>query len=215
MTEKFGAVLTGDILHSMKFSLEMRSAIRTELDSIIHQLKQFSIYQGVLPHDLIQFRGDGWQLLVTDPALSLRACLSIRALLQNRFPKEKVDTRICIGLGTIPTTNEKFAKNDGEAFILSGRGLDAIPKRGGSNLMVKISPAIAQSVAKELAINPMLNAIDYIVERWTTKQAEVINSMLIGTLFTSDRVTRYALERAGWRVVLNILDYYEHQIGSL
>ena len=41
MTDKYAAVLTGDILHSMKYRLEMRSGIRNELNLLCRQNDQY------------------------------------------------------------------------------------------------------------------------------------------------------------------------------
>ncbi len=218
MTEMIGSVLTGDILHSMKYDLDMRSTIRDELDTIYRKLIQFGPYKAALPAPLQLFRGDGWQIPVIEPRQSLKIGITIRAMLRARFPKERVDTRISIGIGSILVHNDKFLVNDGEAFIISGRGLDAIPKRGGSNLMLTVSPHLESLKEFPMAINPMLTALDNLIEGWTEKQANAVINALQGTKApprsielghnNRDRVTRYTLDRAGWKVIQCIEKYY-------
>lgn len=219
-----GAVLTGDILHSMKYDLDMRSAIRSELDTIYGKLIQIEQFTEALPDPLRLFRGDGWQIPVIEPRLSLRIGLVIRALLRSKFPKEKVDTRISIGIGSIPVLEGKFSADDGEAFIISGRGLDTIPKRGGSNLTLSVSPDLESLKEFPKAINPMLTALDYLIEGWTEKQAIAVIIALSGSKSIAhskgreqnnrDRVTRYTLDRAGWKVISAVLDFYEKSMTT-
>ncbi len=215
MQENTGAVLTGDIIRSQRFDLTTRESIRQEIASAIERLQQSPSLGDALPLAVQQFRGDGWQLPLRSPGMSLRVCLLLRGQLRVHFNKEGIDTRICIGVGEMP----EAVVFDGEAYILSGQGLDAMPKRGGANLALTLSPKLGEWQGFARAIQPMLHAVDYLVERWTAKQAEAVLRVLDPTFGEGNRtkqanarVTRYALERAGWPVIQDILDYFEREL---
>lgn len=215
MQQNTGAVLTGDIIRSQRFDLATRESIRREIASATERLRQSPSLGNALPLVVQQFRGDGWQLPVCSPKVSLRVCLLVRGHLRVCFDKEGIDTRICIGVGEMP----EAAVFDGEAYILSGQGLDAMPKRGGANLALTLSPKLNAWEGFAYAIQPMLHAVDYLVERWTAKQAEAVMRVLDPSIGESsrakqpnERVTRYALERAGWPVIEGILAYFEKEL---
>ncbi len=113
------AVLTGDLVRSTRHSAaELDAAmatIRAAADGI-------AAWQDT-PRDprFTRFRGDGWQMLLDDPSLSLRAAVVI----QGRLIALGMETRIFIGVGSVDslgTTNLSDAA--GKAFVASGQGLD-------------------------------------------------------------------------------------------
>ena len=215
MQDNTSAVLTGDIIRSQRFDLAVRESIRREITGATERLRQRPSLGAALPLPVQQFRGDGWQLPIRSAGLSLRVCLLLRGHLHVRFNKEGIDTRICIGVGEMP----EAAVFDGEAYILSGHGLDAMPRRGGVNLALTLSPKLQEWQEVASAITPMLHAVDYLVERWTAKQAEAVMRVLDPSFGKgnrakqpNERVTRYALERAGWPVIQGVLDYFEKEL---
>lgn len=219
MQQRVGAVLTGDIIRSQRFDLAVRDSIRREISAATMRLAQSPRLGGALPLPVQQFRGDGWQLPLFAPEPALRICLLLRGHLRMRFAEKDVDTRICMGVGEMPDPNSGGALYDGEAYILSGQGLDAMPKRGGANLAFTMSSKLSERQGFAEAIRPMLSAVDYLVERWTVKQAAEVLRILEPTFLQEapnppqhERVTRYALERAGWPVIQGILAYFETNI---
>ena len=47
------------------------------------------------------YRGDGWQMVVDEPAQSLRVALFYRAALRSRMESRQFDARMAIAIGTI------------------------------------------------------------------------------------------------------------------
>lgn len=73
------AVLTGDIIRSQALSgRELESVRRTLLDAVDDVRKWRS---GVVKGKAEFFRGDAWQVLLSDPQLALRVALFLRATL--------------------------------------------------------------------------------------------------------------------------------------
>jgi hypothetical protein len=147
------AVLTGDLVASQR-------AGTARIDAAMQRLARTA--QDLGTTGITRFRGDGWQLALPDPAQLLRAVLMILADL--RASGIGVDTRISVGIGpytSMGTANLSDAT--GPAFVLSGQGLDAMPKQ--SRL------AIAGGPPWQMAI---VDLIDWHTAHWTAAQAEAV-----------------------------------------
>jgi hypothetical protein len=128
------AVLTGDLVDSQKAGIDTVERAMQQIMASAHDLTDFTRTDT----RFTRFRGDGWQVLLTNPGYLLRACLIILADL--RASGLGIDTRISIGIGPINnhgTTDLSDAA--GEAFLASGRGLNVLTKQrrlsisGGQN----------------------------------------------------------------------------------
>lgn len=84
-------------------------------------------------------------------------------------PKPKVDLRLSMGIGTIEYLKENVYKSDGQAFQLSGRGLDKMSKK--SPHIILNTPI--DYINEEFELH--FSMLDILVSKWTTKSAEVIN----------------------------------------
>jgi hypothetical protein len=136
--QKNYAVITGDFIGFSDLPVEVRQRMYFVMKDGGKELSK--AFPGILPCEIDVFRGDGWQALLTDPALSLRAALFIRAYVRSRFLEkmpEKVsgrefsasgltfDTRLAIGVGFVDYVPEnRAAAGDGPAFRRSGKLLE-------------------------------------------------------------------------------------------
>ncbi len=111
------AVLTGDVIGSTSLTEPQFDRLLQELnvqcDWIVaqHQGNAFEL-----------MRGDGFQILVFDYANAAKYALLIRMALKAK--DSAFDCRICIGFGTFSRLRDKLGTSSGQAFMLSGRGLD-------------------------------------------------------------------------------------------
>lgn len=147
----------------------------------------------------------------------------LRALLRSSFESTKLDTRLSIGIGTvsfIPTRGLEGA--DGEAFRLSGEGLDRLTS--DIRMGVSFPPSLANRLSAALDIS--LGLIDIQVRSWTQRQAEAIAGALagltqqeIGSQWVRRPVTQQAiaqhLDRAGWDPIERSLEYFERIIPEI
>jgi hypothetical protein len=156
------AVLTGDIVNSTEADA---SRLEAAMDLLADTARIIAGWQsGDARPRFTRFRGDGWQFLVAEPSLALRAACVIVARL--RGSGQGLMTRVSIGIGTARHVGAgTLADASGTAFELSGRGLDAMPRR---RLL-----AIAGK-----GIGPLHHAVVRLVEDrfglWTPQQAEAI-----------------------------------------
>lgn len=118
MQTTFAAVLTGDIVKSSAIAAEDYDQLFYTLQQTLqkltlHQQGKFDIY-----------RGDAFQAIFAKPAAAIRAALVLRLALRTATPA--FDARQCIGIGSITVLRPDVRSSMGEAFVLSGTGLDSM-----------------------------------------------------------------------------------------
>lgn len=152
------AVLTGDIVRSTTYPA---ATLEHAMQAIQRAAAGLATLQSP-PADprFTRFRGDGWQIALIKPHLSLRAAVVIQAHLTTLG----LATRLCIGIGpadSLGTTDLSDAA--GEAFERSGRGLDALSDT--ARLAID-----GHQVREEDRI--IADLLDERMGRWTAAQAE-------------------------------------------
>jgi hypothetical protein len=169
---KIYAVITGDIVKSGKLGKEREKALKI-LKEALNSLSNFKKKAIGGISDI--FRGDSFQIVISDPSSALEIAIYIKAQLLSKNIKEKnIDVRIAIGIGGIESyTSEKIEESDGEAFRLSGYALDNISKYRKLSIRSNID-----ELNKHLKF--ISSSIDSITRRWSTEQAEAILLWLKG-----------------------------------
>lgn len=158
MTTPLIAVLTGDLVDSTRHPPETTDAAMLALRELAHEVKGWQ----TPPRDtrFTRFRGDGWQIVLHDARLSLRAAV----VLQGRLIALGLESRISIGIGSaesLGTTD--LADAAGKAFELSGQGLD---RMGDS---ARLAIAGQQVIEQDRMIAVLLGER---MGRWTAAQGE-------------------------------------------
>ncbi len=164
---KSGAIITGDIVNSTLLTVEGREIMLNNLQlipEVLSPVQEVSI-------DI--FRGDSFQLGISDAASALRCALAIRAWLRSQKINELkvLDARIAIGIGTLDYESDALSTSDGEAYRLSGRLLDDMNK---SRLEIKTP---WHEVNEELKLSTAF--ADDIVSSWSQSQSKIILQRLI------------------------------------
>ena len=157
------AVITGDIVRSEQIELNKRDLLLHVLQETVESLQNKS------PMSMELFRGDSFQIVLEKPEMSLEVASMLRAGLKSNTPADSFgvwDARISIGIGTIDYLGDRVVTSDGEAFRLSGRGLDAMEK---SRLVIK---TCWQEVNEELDAG--LAFVDDLITGWSVNQAKAI-----------------------------------------
>ena len=162
------AIITGDIVDSTKMT-------KTERTSMLQLLQSLPEWLSPLCKTNIEiFRGDSFQLKVTEPTKALQIALAIRAIIRaNKFAgnNEQWDARLAIGIGTLDYETDSLSTSDGEAYRLSGRGLDII---GRARLHIETP---WEEVNNELIVSTLF--ADDIVTRWTPSQSRIMFEKLV------------------------------------
>ena len=212
------SILTGDVVGSKKVKGTDRELLHACFESAGQ--KMLDSFSEFVPYPPEFFRGDSWQFLVTDPAMSLRIGIFFRALIKACMQKNRNDTRISIGLGSIEFLPAgRVSSGDGDAFRLSGGGLDRIHKPERMGIFF---PAYLESDVTR-AVEVIVKLIDLKVKEWTGKQARAISGALLGLTQASiardwfnKEVTQQAvgqhLDRAGYATIALAIEYFESQL---
>lgn len=161
-------VITGDIISSSAIKLEWRERLLLVTQEVTNELKTISKLE------IEFFRGDSFQLLVKQPEEALRVAVLLRAGLMSRTPSDSEqlwDARMAVGVGEVNFLSENIVVSDGEAFRLSGRGMDDIKKK---KLTIRTR---WEAVNEELKVSTAF--ADDIISGWTQVQAEVVYLSLL------------------------------------
>src|SRR5688572_7677933 len=146
------AVLTGDVIDSTKLSVSERE----KFDKLLHQ----GLTEIAGKNNFEIFRGDSFQVLLTNPDQALKTAIQLRCWLRKQhiyeqsqignskgkikakaqpitssYKKGIIDARLSIGIGSVSYKSKNIKTSDGEAFQLSGRALDN-PKNKNARIMI-------------------------------------------------------------------------------
>jgi hypothetical protein len=219
--DKIYAVLTGDIVGSTKFKGNDRKYLHECLEASSQKL--VDSFSGSVPYPPEFFRGDSWQFLVTDSSKSLRIGTFFRALIKASSSSKHLDTRLSIGLGLLDfIPEENISSGDGEAFRLSGEGLERLNK--ANRMGISFPVRLESNTAK--AVEIILKLMDIKVTEWTNKQANAVCGALLD--FTQETIARHwfakkisqqavaqHLDRAGWVKIASAIEFYETHLPMI
>jgi len=209
---KVYAVITGDIVASSRLS----SGNREKLYQIMVESSEFlrKAFEDAIQIDVDIFRGDSWQMLLSKPEQALRLALFYRAMLRAKMESHRFNTRMAIALGCVDFIPAKrVSEGYGEAYKLSGRALESIPK---ANNMCFVYAGNKQ----EKILDVVVQLIDAVSSRWSDKQALAVTGALrgwkqekIAETWWKKKVSQQAvaqhLARAGWYSVEKGIQFFE------
>lgn len=212
-SKKLYAVLTGDIVKSTSFDASELARIRK---AVKRSGADVSEWRNKLVRSDIEFtRGDEWQTALADPKFALRAAVYLRARLK---ALHGADSRIAIGVGHVQRFSSKTVfESSGEAFVLSGRGLDDM---GQNRLSISVNDALSASFAPLTAFfEAAVGFCDAFVEDWTARQAEYVSVAVSPLTTTQDEIAdivgasrqaaQKSLDAAHWRQLERLIDAFE------
>ncbi len=203
------AVLTGDLVRSGKMVADLRK-VQKLLTDIPDEFNK--VYDAAIIGKVSLYRGDGWQLLLRNKELAIRLALYIKAVLKSEYD---VKTRLVIGIGQIDNVVEdNISASGGEAFELSGKGLDNLDK----NCELKL---IDHTCDRDSEIS----LLDCLIGKLSERQAEALRYALLGckqdeiakklkdktkTGNITQQTVAALLKKSCWRVIQEMLNKHEH-----
>ena len=133
------------------------------------------------------------------------------------IPEVETDLKISIGIGGIDTPVKNINSAMGEAFILSGRGLDEFKKTGRKFIIRSEYPAI------NIALESISIFTDYLFSHLTIKQVEVLKHLLNNRtqveiakiLNKSQSTVNRHVQALGWNEMEHLLDIYHKCIQKI
>ena len=197
------AVLTGDVVNSKSKNAEVW------LQALKSTLKLY----GKTPNDWEVFRGDSFQLAISDEKAVL-ASIHIKSAIK-QF--EDLDVRIGIGLGEQNYKSTQITESNGSAFVRSGESFDALKKQ---NIILN-----SGEETFDKPINLMLDLYLLTSDRWSPTVAKIIKltienpnlkqKELADKLNKSQSSISEALKRGGFDEIMKVNAYYKSQILKL
>lgn len=182
------SVLTGDLIASTRNPSAWADAAMSALEAAARDWPLGDLR-------FTRFRGDGWQILVPEPADVLRVALRMAAALA--AAETGLSTRIAIGIGGVTSTGTRdLSDAAGAAFTRSGRALDAMPR--GRDWAVSGGTGLPQWVDALVAL------AEWHAAGWTAGQAAVVADTLTPIQATQEeRAARMGLSRQAWKARLD------------
>lgn len=213
------AVISGDFIGFSPLAAETRQRLYHLVIAGSARLNE--VFSKAMPEPVDIFRGDGWQMVFSDPAVALRAGLFFRAFIRAHAPVRKTDVRMAFAVGPVDYVPDgNVSAGDGEAFRRSGKLLEAMstPRAGTMRFAMDGSTAA-------LAIDGMVTLAGDIAGKWTPNQAKAIMGALVGKTQQQiaaawDKPVSYQavgmhLKRAGWPAIHYALGAFEETIRAV
>lgn len=154
------SVITGDIIGSSR-QADQKGWL-TPLKALLHTL-------GPQPAVWEIYRGDSFQLERPSPEEALHMAIRIKSLVK-AIPG--MDVRMAIGVGEKNFTAARVSESNGEAFVFSGKRLEALKKEKQTMALQTPWPALD----REMQVCLRLALI--VMDGWTPASAELVGLLL-------------------------------------
>lgn len=197
------SIITGDIINSRK------------VDPVIwlNPLKDLMKEWGKTPKTWEIYRGDSFQLEITQPQYALLAAVRIKACIKSI---ENLDVRMGIGIGHKNYDAKKITEANGEAFINSGETFEEL-KKLKQNLAIK-SPW----TQLDDELNLMFRLASIVLDKWSTATAQIVAVSIANRTLSQkelgDKMERTqstiseAQKRAHYDEIMDLVSFYEKSI---
>ena len=150
------SVITGDIINSR------HADVNRWLEPLYEILDSF----GESPEAWEIYRGDSFQLEISDPKEALKAAIQIKAKIKQL---KGIDIRMCIGLGEKSHSAGRITESNGSAFVHSGKGFESL-KKNKQNLSV-----VSGNKQFDKDMNLFLRLTLIAMDNWTPAVAEFVS----------------------------------------
>ena len=150
------SVITGDVINSRKVANQ---------DEWIKPLKKALTKYGKTPKHWEIFRGDSFQVEISQPEKSFWAAISIKAHIRSI---KALDVRMAIGIGDKNFSAPRITESNGPAFINSGEQFETL-KKIKQNLAIKSPwPEL------DIELNLMIGLASIAMDKWSPSSAELV-----------------------------------------
>lgn len=200
------SVITGDIINSKRNSPKAwLKPLKKELDAIGKSPKYWEIY-----------RGDSFQVIVSDPKNALLTAIKIKATLKSI---QGINVRMSIGMGSRTHNAPKITESNGSAFVHSGEKFETL-KKEKQNLAIKSDwPEFDEEMNLYLKLS--LIAMD----NWTVNAAEIVKTAMenpgklqeeLGQIVgIKQNAISNRLKRAYYGEIMEVNEMYKSKLKSL
>ena len=175
------AVIIGDIINSRQIK---------DQSLWLDPLKKLFKNWGNSPQEWEIFRGDNFQLQISDPSDALQAVLKIKSLIKSLGTEKSnrtspIDVRIAIGIGEIEFEAKKISESNGKAFVRAGEKFEKLK-------IEKLTIAVNtewQEFDRDINLYLKLAALQ--MDNWTISSAELFQHILFNNSNTQEDIGRH------------------------
>ncbi len=198
------SVITGDIVHSQKINPKIwLDVLKEKLNTI-----------GKSPINWEIYRGDSFQLEVTDPTESLSTSIQLKASIKCI---KGIDVRMAIGIGDKSHSAASITESNGTAFVLSGERYEQLTKE-------KRSLAIGSAWKDfDRDINLYIRMALIAMDNWTSHSAEIVKIAMehpgksqeeLGKILgIKQNAISYRLKRAYFEEIKELIEIYKTKLN--
>ena len=213
------AVLTGDLIDSTHYELGLLSTILDTLKEELQYLEEVYGCRGWME------RGDSLQVLTSEPGRAFQFALLLKAAVNKiggdegrKSGRPEADIRLFIGLGEVDMERASLAESAGEAFQLSGRGLDEL-KRKRINFGIQ-GPDAGFNAEMDVSCH----LLDAVMKKWSIASAEVVywrfrglqrQQQIADRLGVLQSSVQRRMEVLGWSAVEAFADRYQLLVQNM
>ncbi|MNK77923.1 hypothetical protein D3C87_975400 [compost metagenome] len=198
------SVITGDIIGS-----------RQQSEHWVEDLKKILAPFGHTPSQWEVYRGDEFQIEISNPEDVLLAAILIKAHLRTI----KSDARMSIGFGNKTHNAERISESNGSAFINSGELFETLKKQ-------KVTLAMrTRDIDLDEKLNLMLQLALTFMDSWLVQSAEFVAVAIENPTLSQEElgqklgINQAAVsrrqKRAQFDLVMNLDRYFRKQIKQL
>ncbi len=199
------SVITGDIVNSRKLTSNIW------MDGMKALLSSF----GKSPGEWEIYRGDEFQLEISNPGEALYKALQIKAY----FKTLKLDVRMSIGIGDKTYSAKKISESNGSAFLRSGEIFQTLKKQ-------KVNLAVNTGQPElDTDLNLKLRLASTFMDSWLPQSAELVQVALQNPNLAQDGIGQKLginqaavsrrRKRAQYDLLLETENYFRQKIKNL
>lgn len=206
MKELIAGVITGDIIRSQNIDPSKYDEMLYTLESTLRML----IDKTGVEFDV--FRGDSFQAVFPVPKDSISGALIVRLALKSA--KSPIDVRQSIGIGRVSSLRHSAKSSIGEAFVMSGTGLDQIKNQ---NIVIN-----SKNKDFQTRIDLVTKFLDLHISGLTPTQSDALLHYLISndkshmaiasSLKKGRSNTTRLLNASHYQLVAEYIDYFEQSL---
>jgi hypothetical protein len=182
-SKKLVSVVTADIIHSRRYSPQLRRRIDSAVKRAFNELSRK--YPEAI-HTKVAFRitvGDEFQCVFSDVPHGFDLLTYLRASVATNEIRPLVSFRAAIGVGGISVAGKSNPyEEDGEAFVRARRGLEQLKRRKRLTTIITDKPEI------DRVADLVLSFTDRLQKKWTIQQWEAVKWALLG--LTREEISR-------------------------
>ena len=160
------AVITGDVVNFSSETNRVQKDIEEAITTVLREYEE-DIFRD--SENYLIYRGDSFQIVTTALEESLKISIRLRLAVRKHFSEQ--DVRLSIGIGNMQNNTGKINQSNGDAFVFSGRGLDAIEEKR------MVFQSDCEKIDKH--INMCFDLFSAVIDRWSIEMCEAVELFLM------------------------------------